>query len=557
MRFPLRFCVQVFRRLVPLAAGLGCFPALGAAPSWGDQGDGTYRNPVLNGDFADADVERRGDTWYLITSTNHLAPGMTILESKDLVNWRYTGHVWPTLSWKPAYDWPEMNGYSWGVWAGDLAQRDGEWLCYMIDKTAGLYVSKARDIHGPWSAPTCVLAVENWTDPAVYFGERTKEAWLVCHAGKDATTGRNDLRLFKLSWDGTRLLDEGRAIFQGDGVEAPKIHRIGERWYVMAIEWRGKGKTRDRQQLCFRSTTDSIAGPYEAKTVLMRATDEDRSACQGSLVQVPSTGEWWYLHQLVQNGTPVFQGRPQCLEPVTWQDGWPVIGEVTEPGGVGQPVASHRKPLNGPADFSLATSDEFSAPVLGAQWNWNHNPRAERWSLAARPGWLRLGASHPVRTPAPAQEFWRAPNTLSQRHLGVAAGRVETRLDLAGLRPGAFTGLCHFSADYALCGVRVSADGRRQLVVRLNGVEALASAPAGQALLLRSDWSGDDAAFSISTDGATWTRIGAAFKLTFGNWRGDRPGLFCFNSLTDDAVAAGCADFDYFRCDEVRSLPTK
>lgn len=139
---------------------------------WGDQGNGTYANPVLNGDFADADVEKHGDRWYLITSTNHLLPGMTILESKDLVNWRYTGHAFPSLSWEPQYGGDQMNGYQWGIWAGDLAWHEErqKWLCYQIDFQSGLYLSRAKDIHGPWSAwPECLLKRQHWTDPTVFF----------------------------------------------------------------------------------------------------------------------------------------------------------------------------------------------------------------------------------------------------------------------------------------------------------------------------------------------------------------------------------------------------
>jgi len=53
--------------------------------TWGDQGDGTFVSPILNGDYPDVDIEQVGDTYTMITSTNHYAPGMTLLESKDIV----------------------------------------------------------------------------------------------------------------------------------------------------------------------------------------------------------------------------------------------------------------------------------------------------------------------------------------------------------------------------------------------------------------------------------------------------------------------------------------
>ena len=55
---------------------------------WGDQGDGTYRNPVLNADFSDPDVIRVGRKFYMVASDFHFM-GMQVLESDDMVNWRY------------------------------------------------------------------------------------------------------------------------------------------------------------------------------------------------------------------------------------------------------------------------------------------------------------------------------------------------------------------------------------------------------------------------------------------------------------------------------------
>jgi beta-xylosidase len=548
--------IRTFPNLLASACFLGLTGALAAGP-WGDQGDGTYRNPVLNGDFADSDIEKLGDTWYLITSTNHLAPGMTILESKDLVNWQYTGHVWPELTWDPHYHWDRMSGYRFGVWAGDLAYRDGEWLCYQIDFQSGLYMSKARDIRGPWSEPVCLLKRKHWTDPAVYFDEDKKEAWLVCNWGKGSPPRRDvphEIKLFKLSWDGTRLLDEGRTIHTGPATEAAKIRRFNGQWYIMLIEWQGEGENRDRKQLCLRSKTDSIYGPYESKVVMERAAAPDRSACQGSLVEAPD-GSWWFMHQLVQNGEPRYQGRPQCLEPVNWVDGWPIIGRDIDDDGIGEPVESWRKPVASKPTERLSASDEFDGTEIGAQWNWNHNPRNKRWSLTDRPGWLRLTASKPApvgrnidgRTAGPKAPFWRASNTLSQRHLGLGKGLIEAHLDLTGMRPGQQAGICHHSGQFVLFGVSVDDQGATTLGLNING-DKTGGYPVGEdVIFLLSEIDGPKATFAFSFDGQHWRDFGGTATLQFGNWRGTRPGLYSFNTKTDDPGKAGFVDVDYFR----------
>jgi beta-xylosidase len=513
--------------------------------TWGDLGDGTYRNPVLNGDFADSDIECVGDTWYLIASTNHLVPGMTVLESRDLVNWRYGGHVWPTLSWKSTYDWRAMNGYRFGTWAGDLSFNRGTWYCYMIDPTHGLIVSTAPHPTGPWSEPVTMLAREKWTDPAAFWDEATGQGYLICNWGEDPAgkKGQWDQKIFKLSADGTKLLDEGVTVYTGPRSEAAKIYRIEGRWYILAIDWIGN----DRKQIALRSTSDSIYGPYERKLVFERGNGFTHSTCQGSLVQTPD-GEWWFMHQLVQNGSPNFHGRPQALQPVRWVDGWPQIGADVDGDGVGEPLWTHEKPpVLGTApwnadEWQLATSDGFEAPALGRQWLWNHNPRSDRWSLTARPGWMTLVAGRPMGVGG----FWGAANTLSQRILGTGRGDVTTCFDLAGMQPGQRAGLVHFSARYALVGVSVASDGTRYVLYRTNGKETTGPVLTGSRFWVRSTWLRDEAKFDFSLDGTTWQSGAPAFKLNAGHWRGDCIGVCTWNEQTDDAASAGTLAIDFF-----------
>tara|TARA_B100000925_G_scaffold156629_2_gene117610 strand:+ start:2155 stop:3840 length:1686 start_codon:yes stop_codon:yes gene_type:complete len=527
---------------------------------WGDQGNGTYANPILNGDFADSDVEKFGDKWYLISSTNHLSPGMTIMESGDLVNWKYVSHAIPSLTWESNYQWDKMNGYRFGVWAGDLVYHEErkEWLCYQIDFQSGLYVTRAKDIRGPWSKPECLLKRKHWTDPTVFFDYKEKEAWLLANWGKGSPPRPDtphDLKLFKLSWDGGGLLDEGKVIWTGQAVEAAKIRRFYDQWYVMMIEWQGEGEARDRKQLCLRSTTESIYGPYEGRTVMERESDGDRSACQGSLIEAPD-GRWWFMHQLVQNGEPVFHGRPQCLQPVTWQDGWPIIGKDIDGDGIGEPVWQHGKPIESDSSLLLQTSDEFEESLIGHQWNWNHNPRRERFSFAEREGFLRLTASKPVAATRGKLKgpFWGAPNTLSQRQIGIGQTEVISKMDLSGLKQGTRAGICHFSGSfmqyggqYAVFGVRGEANGKRILFFVDHQGSDSGQIIDSDLIYLKSNTDFDEARFSWSLCGRIWNETSYRYTLKFGNWRGNRVGLACWNPRTDDSSKVGWIDVDYFR----------
>ena len=508
--------------------------------SWGDQADGTYRNPVLNADFPDSDVVEHNGTYYMISSKNHMSPGMVILESKDLVNWSLIGHVYDKLSWEPMYGPDEMAGYRWGVWAGDLAWHDGRWYCYMIDTQSGLYVTSAPDIRGPWDRPICMLKKQQWTDPAVFWDDDERQAYLVCNWGRASQNikkGLHELRLFKMSWDGKKLLDEGKVVYEGPRSEAAKIMKINGMYYIATIDWLTTDGTPDRKQVMLRSK--NIYGSYERKVVMERGNGFDRSACQGSLLQVPD-GSWWFIHQLVQNCPNPFQGRPQCLEPVTWQDGWPIPGKDVDGDGIGEPVWTAKKPIAGYPIIAPQTDDEFDSDTLGPQWEWNHNPRDDRWSLTERPGWLRLRASVPVGK----GDFQGASNTISQRIMGTGKGTVITKLDLSGMRPGQQGGFVRFSDIYHLFGVRTDGNNVRRLFLDANGQVTDGPVIETTTLWIRTANDGDLAHFAYSTDGTTFIRFGAEFTIKFGNWCGDRLGFFCWNNKNE-----GCIDVDYFHYD--------
>ena len=64
-----------------------------AFPWTPDQGDGTYRNPIIHADYSDPDVVRVGDVFYMVSSSFNCTPGLPLLRSHDLVNWTIIGHA--------------------------------------------------------------------------------------------------------------------------------------------------------------------------------------------------------------------------------------------------------------------------------------------------------------------------------------------------------------------------------------------------------------------------------------------------------------------------------
>ncbi|NND08302.1 MAG: glycosyl hydrolase 43 family protein [Saprospiraceae bacterium] len=541
--------------------------------TWGDQGDGTYINPVLNADYPDVDIEQLGDTYYMISSKQHMSPGMVILESKDMVNWRSIGHVWDSLSWGPEYQWDRMNGYSFGVWAGDLAYHEGTWFCYQIDFNHGLYVSTAPDIRGPWSAPHHMLSSDQvLDDPGVFWDEETHQAYLICNtAGKQKsatnTVPGNENRIYKMSWDGKQLLDAGQLVYTGLGAEAAKIYRIDSTWYIFMAEWfldDPNGSTKipspenDRKQIVLRSDK-SIYGPYEKKVVLERGNGFSRSCSQGGLMQAPD-GSWWYMHQLIQNTDFPFQGRPQCLEPVSWKNGWPIIGVDVDGDDIGEPVRQSKKPILGQPVAAPASDDDFGTESLGVQWEWNHNPKRSNWSLTDRPGWLRLKAGMPLQigaqfgprsnqwTNAKGSQtlFWRVYNTLSQRIMGTTRGVAKAKFDVSNMSAGQRAGFVRFGGVYHLIGVIQDDHGQRNLFFMDKlGNETMGPAISSTALFIRTNNRHNQAFFEYSFDDQKYQRFGPNFTIEFGNWTGDRLGFFTWN----DKEEKGQIDVDWFKYD--------
>lgn len=539
--------------------------------SFGDQGDGTYINPILNADYPDSDIEQVGDTYYMITSKQHMSPGMPILESKDMVNWSNVGHAFPRLSWAPEYNWDRMNGYSFGVWAGDIAYHDGLWYVYQIDYQHGLMVTTAKDIRGPWSEPIMMLPKKDvLDDPAVFWDEETKKAYILINTGEKQKSPDNKIignenRLYEMSWDGTKILDEGKLVYTGMGAEAAKIYKIEDVWYIFLAQWTmGDTSTRpgvknpknDRKQIVLRSK-ESIYGPYEVRTVMEKGTEfNDRSASQGGLMQAPD-GSWWYMHQLIQNDDIPFQGRPQCLEPVTWIDGWPIIGVDEDEDGIGEPVKRHKKPIDGYPITAPSSDDDFSSDTLGFQWEWNHNPRNSHWSLTERPGWLRLKASKvlddaPDHGPKINQwtnndgsdtAFWRASNTLSQRIMGITTGTAVAKFDISGMQPNQLAGFVRYGGVYNLLGVEMAKDGTKHLFYMNSFAEkTIGPQISSDHIYIRTSNARDKATYEYSFDGKAFKAFGPSFTIAFGKWTGDRLGFFTWNEKQD----AGYIDVDWF-----------
>ena len=516
-------------------------PASARAPWVADLGDGRYKNPVLNADYSDPDAIRVGDTYYLISSSFNSSPGLPLLQSKDLVNWEIVGHALPRLAPLDHFAVPRHGD---GVWAPCLRWHDGKFWIFYPDPDFGIYVISADKFAGPWSEPHLLLAGKGLEDPTPLWDD-DGQAWLL-HGWVKSRAGINNLlTLRRMDPGASRILDQqGETIIDGNKLpgyrtlEGPKFYKEKGWYYVFAPA----GGVEDGWQAVFRAR--SIHGPYEVRTVMDQGRTPINGPHQGAWVRA-NDGSDWFLH-FQDKGA---YGRVVHLQPMRWADGWPIIGEDGPHAGIGQPVLAHAKPVQGMPVRAPATSDEFDAPTLGLQWQWNANGQPGWYSLSERPGMLHL---HTVVAPG-ASGYVRADPAILAQKLPAPAFVVDTQVQLNDAADGDRAGLILNAMQYAWIGLRKTG-GATQLVYTTctpattrcteSTQVVLAHAPSSLKLRMRME-EGAVARFSYSLDGASFVPAGQPFSVSKGRWVGAQVGLFSVGEQT--GARPSSLDVDYFR----------
>ncbi|MEK4059866.1 MULTISPECIES: glycoside hydrolase family 43 protein [Paenibacillus] len=480
-------------------------------PRWGDLGNGYYRNPVLNADVSDPDVIRVGDDFYMVCSDFHFM-GMQVFHSKDLVNWSLTGKVYERLDIDPAYD--EMRGYAKGSWAPAIRYYDGRFYVYFCTPDEGLYMSSASHPAGPWEPLHEVARISGWEDPCPFWDE-DGQAYL-----GHSTVGAGPIVLHRMSKDGKRLLDPGTIVYVGKIAEGTKIYKRNGYYYFIIPE----GGVETGWQTVLRS--GSLYGPYERKVVLQQGATAVNGPHQGAIVELRN-GETWFLHF---NSSGAL-GRVCHLQPVRWEDDWPVIGMN------GEPVDIYAKP--GIAGSHLpalpATSDDFLGPELGLQWQWNHNPVHGNWSLTKNG--LRLQALK-------ARDLLHARNTLTQKIIG-QRGTASTELFIGAMKTGQRAGFAFLCAREENWIGAVSEPEGIYLRAVTGGTVFHGPKLAGETVKLGSLIDLDGETRFIFSLGEEWIPFGGPCLMLPGFWKGARLGLFSYTS----EVTGGNADFKWFQYD--------
>ncbi|RZJ85539.1 MAG: glycoside hydrolase [Massilia sp.] len=507
-----------------------------AAPAAATAQAAPAHNPLIWADVPDIAIIRVGKTYYMSSTTMHMSPGLPIMKSTDLVNWRMASYAYETLGDNDALRLDNgKNAYGAGSWASSLRYQDGIFYASTFAYTSGrTHIYTTRDPErGPWKEASFEPALH---DHSLFFDDDGR-VYMVHGGGRIKLVELNpDLSGIKPGGVNKVLIENVNTVFGSDlgglNGEGSQLRKINGRYYLFNIASPGSRWART----VIVSRADSIDGPYESRIAL-----DDRGIAQGGLIDTPE-GKW-YAYLFKDNGAV---GRIPYLVPVTWKDGWPVLGDNGKV-AMTLDIPAGAQGVSGVS--GIVASDEFDRrpgdPALPLAWQWNHNPKPGDWSLTKRPGYLSLVSSRVVSS------LPEATNTLTQRTFGPRSS-ATTRIDVSGMKDGDWAGLSAFQKDYGFVGVRMT-DGARSLVMvsaDADKPEEIAAIPlTGKTVHLKVDCEFEPAPelarFSYSLDGKTWTPIGrpSRLKYTAPHFMGYRFGLFFYSTKT----AGGRVDFDYYR----------
>lgn len=315
-----------------------------------------YSNPIILSDFSDPDVIKYKDSYYMISSSFNHTPGIPVLKSKNLVNWKYIGYVFDEIPFE------RFNKvcHGDGAWAPSLRFHDNKFYAIIPFPDEGIYVSCCDDINkGNWSKPWCLIKAVGIEDPCPIWIK--DKCYLVVGFVKSRIGFNSMLGLYEVSSDLKNVLSDYKIIFDGHNIaptiEGPKFYKRNDYIYIMAPA----GSVKSGWQVCLRSK--NVYGPYEMKIVLMQNDSPINGPHQGALVKI-NEDKWAFIHF---QDLDVY-GRVVHLQPVTWINDWPICGDVKDELLAGTPYLKYDYLIDKKSNFKIPSSDYFKGNKLSYMW---------------------------------------------------------------------------------------------------------------------------------------------------------------------------------------------
>jgi len=544
-------------------------------------------NPILPGFNPDPAIIRKGDDYYLATSSFEWFPGIPIHHSKDLTNWKMIDYALKTKKHIDLTCLPPSKG----VWAPCLTWCEADKLFYLLYSNVynsnrlqfdvDNFLIHSDDIHGPWSDPVYVNS--SGFDASLFHDDDGKK-WIV-NQERDSRPGHEMMRPIILQeYDPFSEKLVGKPVRLTYGAtkrgftEAPHIYRHGGFYYLMTAE----GGTGYGHCVALLRAKE-IIGPYEScphNPVITSCTEEFamrseisylmadlynpeeviQKAGHGSLVETQS-GEWYIAHLC---GRPIMPqkrcvlGRETAIQQVEWtNEGWL---RMTDGTNIAKEFVPEPKMPEGNATEQQGDEnprDDFDTPELDLRFNTPRSEITPDWaSLTARPGFLRL----------------RGRESLTSNHQPSLIARRLTAFNATITAKMEFDSDCYFQRAGIACYYepfnfysiyKTWSEELGSPVINISGLinkdyvcgdNSYAVVEKNAPLFLRAEIRTARLQFSFSVDGIEFKNLGPVFDMTalsdeavkYGEFTGTFVGMFAQDSHTRER----CADFGYFEYSE-------
>ncbi|MBK0370198.1 glycoside hydrolase family 43 protein [Flavobacterium agrisoli] len=513
-----------------------------------DLGNGNYQNPILQADYSDPDVVRVGDDYYMTASSFNCTPGLPILHSKDMVNWKLVNHALAKVTPLEHYNSVQHGN---AVWAPSIRYHNKEFYIYWGDPDFGIFMVKTKNPLGKWEAPVLVMEAKGIIDTCPFWDEDGRV--YLSHGWAGSRAGVKSLLTVKeLNAEGTAVIDEGHHVYDGHEidptVEGSKLYKKDGYYYIFAPA----GGVSTGWQIALRSK--NIYGPYERKIVLEQGKSTINGPHQGAWVDTPQGESWFYHFQDIDA-----YGRIVHLQPMSWQNGWPIIGKDLDGNGIGEPVMKYKKPNVG-KNYLIETpqeTDYFTDNTIGLQWQWQANPNMVWYAKMRDSDNLRLFS---MKMPEESKNLWLVPNLLLQKFPALHfSATTKIKLVPEEATSGKSAGLLVMGLDYA--SVRIIRKNEGFFVEQLEAKNASknqseninASEKINQnEVYFKVEVKEKDknaiCEFSYSLDGKKFLKIGKPFTATPGKWIGAKVGLYSVSE--QESKRGGYADVDWFKVEK-------
>ncbi|AHM63132.1 Alpha-N-arabinofuranosidase [Flammeovirgaceae bacterium 311] len=555
------------------------------------QSGNTFINPILSGFYPDPSITRVGEDYYMVHSTFSYFPGVPVMHSKDLVNWKQIGNV---------LDRPEQLdldglGISRGIFAPTIEHHNGTF--YMVTTLidgGGNFVVTAKNPAGPWSDPVWLRNVSG-IDPSLFFDEDGK-AYIIYNSeapdNKPLYDGHRTIRMMEFDWQNLKAVGTPIILVNGGvdiskkpvWIEGPHIYKKGGYYYLMAAEG---GTSVNHSEVILRSTT--VTGkyiPYPGNPILtQRHLPADReypvsATGHADLVQTQN-GDWWAVFLATRpydKNDSYNLGRETFLAPVSWKEGWPIINPDFE-----EVQYSYQRPdlpetkTDFPLNGNFTQRADFDQKQLPMHWTFVRTPRTKWYSLEQPAGQLTLdlrpetlsGKQNPSYV-ARRQQHWTGNATAKMQFKPAAANE--------------FAGIATFQGEqnYYALGKSLSANGEEviQLLQSNKGADAaregtardagtadagttviaeqkLAKSERGKPLYLKVEFDKGNYNFYYTTKQGDWKLLKSGVDGTFlstrvsGGFVGTTMGPYATSQGKQSASKASFDWFEYSGNDEV------